>query len=188
MARLKSPEKRTAILDAAACEIAESGLGAPTAKIAERAGIAGGTLFTYFATKEELFNELYIELKREVYLRVNAEFPHRRSLERRARHIWTTYLDWAIESPAKRRASVQLNVSDIITPETRARTAEGRQAIDLTLTELSKREALRSLPTGFVAAAMSAMQDATMEFIARQPKHRERLIEQAFAVFWRAMR
>ena len=39
-------------------EIAEVGLGAPTAKIARRAGVAAGTLFTYFANKEELLNEL----------------------------------------------------------------------------------------------------------------------------------
>ena len=58
MARVRSPEKRSAILRAAVHEIAEVGLGAPTAKIAGRAGVAAGTLFTYFANKEELLNEL----------------------------------------------------------------------------------------------------------------------------------
>jgi AcrR family transcriptional regulator len=67
MARIKSPEKRSAILQAAVREIAEAGLGAPTAKIARRAGLAAGTLFTYFANKEKLLNELYFELKIEVY-------------------------------------------------------------------------------------------------------------------------
>jgi AcrR family transcriptional regulator len=54
MARARSPEKRSAILQAAVGEIAEAGLGAPTAKIAKRAGVAAGTLFLYFANKEEL--------------------------------------------------------------------------------------------------------------------------------------
>jgi len=62
MARVKSPEKRSAILEVAVHEIADTGLGAPTAKIAQRAGIAAGTLFTYFSNKEELLNELYLEL------------------------------------------------------------------------------------------------------------------------------
>jgi hypothetical protein len=35
---------------------------------------------------------------------------------------------------------------------------------------------------------MAAMQEATMEFIAKQPKQREELIERAFQVFWRAVR
>jgi AcrR family transcriptional regulator len=88
MARIKSPEKRSAILQAAVREIAEVGLGAPTAKIARRAGLAAGTLFTYFANKEELLNELYLELKIEVYRRVNTNFPRRANLEQRARHVW----------------------------------------------------------------------------------------------------
>ena len=188
MARLKSPEKRIAILDAAVHEIAEAGLGAPTAKIAKRAGVAEGTLFTYFANKEELLNELYFELKIEVYKRLNANFPHKGSLERRAWHVWSSFLDWAIEFPEKRKTSVQLNVSDVVTPETRARTATERAAIDAALSELEAREALRGLPTGFAAAAMSAMQEATMDLIAKHPKQRKALSERAFKFFWRALR
>jgi len=188
MARVRSPEKRSAILQAAVYEIAEVGLGAPTANIAKRAGVAAGTLFTYFASKEELLNEVYLELKVEVYARINADFPHKGSLERRARHIWSSSLDWAIEFPEKRKVSVQLNVSDVITPETRARTAAQRGTVDTTLSELGTRGALRGLPAGFGAATMSAMQEATMDFIAKQPKQRKELIERAFQVFWRAVR
>jgi len=90
MARVRSPEKRSAILQAAVREIADLGLSAPTAKIAKRAGVAAGTLFTYFANKEELLNQLFLELKGEVYTRVNANFPYKASLGRRARHIWSS--------------------------------------------------------------------------------------------------
>lgn len=168
-------------------EIAEAGLGASTGNIARRAGVAAGTLFTYFANKEELLNELYLELKMEVYDRVNANFPHKASLERRARHVWSNFLDWAVELPEKRKVSVQLNVSDVITPETRARTAANRGAIDATLSELGRRGALRGLPKGFGAAMMSAMQEATMDFIAQKPKQRGELIERTFQVLWRAL-
>lgn len=188
MARVRSPEKRNAILQAAVHEIAEVGLGAATAKIARRAGVASGTLFTYFANKEELLNELYLELKGEVYRRLNAEFPHNASLERRARHIWSTVLDWAIEFPEKRKASMQLHLSDLITPETRTKTAAQRGTIDRTLAELGTRGALRGLPAGFAAATMAAMQEATTDFIAKQPKQRKQLMERGFQVFWRALR
>jgi AcrR family transcriptional regulator len=188
MARLKSTEKRGAILDAAVREIAEAGLGAATAKIAGSAGLASGTLFTYFANKEELLNELYFELKMEVYARVNAGFPHKASLERRARHIWLSFLDWAIEFPEKRKASVLLNVSDLITTETRQRTVAERSTIDTTLEELGRRGALRGLPSGFAGATMAAMQEATMDFIAKYPRRRAELAERGFQVFWRAVR
>src|SRR5580692_8806231 len=175
MARVRSPEKRSAILRAAVYEIAEAGLGAPTAKIAGRAGVAAGTLFTYFANKEALLNELYLELKSEVYTRVNADFPHHGSLERRTRHIWSSFLDWAIEFPEKRKVSAQLNVSDVITAATRKKAGAARGAIDETLRGLSRRGARHGLPPGFAAATMAALQEATMEFIARQPRQRKQL-------------
>lgn len=52
MARPLSEEKRNAILMAAAENVATDGLAARTAKIATAAGVAEGTVFTYFATKE----------------------------------------------------------------------------------------------------------------------------------------
>jgi AcrR family transcriptional regulator len=188
MARVRSSEKSNAILQAAVHEIAKTGLGAPTAKIARRAGIAAGTLFTYFANKEELLNELYLELKVEVYTRINANFPHNADLDLRVAHVWSSFLDWAIEFPEKRKVSAQLNVSDLITPETRARTALERGAVDATFSELGRRQALRGLPAGFAAATMAAMQEATMDFIAKQPKQGKELKERAFQVLWRALR
>jgi AcrR family transcriptional regulator len=188
MARAKNPDKRIAILEAAVHEIAETGLGASTANVARRAGVAAGTLFTYFANKKELLNELYLQLKVEAYARINANFPHKADLERRARHVWLGYLDWSIEFPEKRKVSMQLNVSDVITPETRARTAEARQNIDATLRELGSRDAVRALPEGFAAALMASLQEATMEFVARQPDRREDLTREAFQIFWRALR
>jgi AcrR family transcriptional regulator len=188
MARVKSPEKRAAILRAAVRELANSGLGAPTRKIATRAGVAAGTLFTYFPNKQALLNELYLELKGEAYARVNAKFPGKGSLERRARHIWSSYLEWAIEFPEKRKVSVQLNVSDVITHDTREKTAAAGGAVRQTLSELDRRAALRGLPAGFASATMSALQEAAMEFVGRQPRRRKQLMARGFQAFWRALR
>jgi hypothetical protein len=35
---------------------------------------------------------------------------------------------------------------------------------------------------------MGAMQEITMDFIAKEPKRREEIVERAFHVFWRALR
>ena len=188
MARLRSPEKRRAILEAAVVEIADAGLGAATAKIAARAGVAEGTLFTYFANKDELLNELYVELKLEVYERLNTGFPHSASLERRAWHVWSSSLGWSIEFPQKRKVSLLLNLSAVVTPESRARLAEPRSVMDVMFAELGSREALRGLPAGYAAALMASVQEATMDFIAKGVRQRKALVERGFALFWRAVR
>jgi AcrR family transcriptional regulator len=184
MARPKSPEKRQAILDSAIRAIAQSGLGASTASIAKGAAIAEGTLFTYFSTKDDLFNELYIELKTEVYRRINANFPHQARLRDRARHIWTEYLHWAIASPSARKASAQLNLCEIVTPKTRDRLIADRGPIEEVISEVSKRGAFESLPPSFAAAAMAAMQQAVLDTIVTHPKQKASLIEDGFNTFW----
>jgi AcrR family transcriptional regulator len=60
LARPKSDKKRKAILNAAVELFADKGIAhAPTSAISACAGVAEGTLFTYFKTKDELLNELY---------------------------------------------------------------------------------------------------------------------------------
>lgn len=185
MARAKSPEKRQAILRAAVREIAQAGLGASTAKIAKGAVLAEGTLFTYFPTKDDLLNELYIELKSELYHCINANFPHEAALRERAWHVWTEYLHWAIDRPDERKVSLQLNVSDVVTPRTRERIGSQSGAVAKTLSEVATRGAFRDLPPGFASSAMLAMQEAVMDTVTRRPRQKAVLIEKGFEAFWR---
>lgn len=53
MARPKSEDKKQALLEAATAAFAQSGIAASTSAIARSAGVAEGTLFRYFATKDE---------------------------------------------------------------------------------------------------------------------------------------
>ncbi len=185
MARARSAEKREAILRSAAREIAKVGLGASTARIAAGAELAEGTLFTYFATKDDLFNELYVELKSETYRRIHIEFPREGPLRERAQHIWTAYLRWAMEKPEDREVSVLLNLCSQITAETRKSLEALHGPIQKTVDELSKVGSFAGLPKGFAASAMIAMQEAVLETAAKHPRGKEKLIQQAFAAFWR---
>ncbi len=185
MARARSPEKRQAILDAAVREIAQAGLGASTARIAKSANLAEGTLFTYFTTKDELLNELYLALKSEVYRRINTALPHGAGLRERARHVWTESLYWAMEMPDARKASLQLHVSDVVTAATRNRIVAERGAVEQTMSEVGTCGAFKDLPPGFASSAMGAMQEAVMDSVAAKPRQKALLIDRAFDAFWR---
>jgi AcrR family transcriptional regulator len=185
MARARSPEKRQALLQSAVREIAEAGLGVSTAKIAKGAGLAEGTMFTYFASKNDLLNELYIDLKSETYRLIHLNFPHQAGLRERAQHIWTEYLHWAIEKPEERKVSVLLNLSAVISAATRDQVNAERGTVAQTLGELDERGAFKDLPPGFASSSMLAMQEAVMEMAAKKPRQKAKLVEQAFNAFWR---
>jgi AcrR family transcriptional regulator len=185
MARALSPEKRRLILESATREIAEKGLAASIAAIAKGAGLAEGTIFTYFSSKDDLLNELYVSLKTEAYGRIHAGFPNDAALRERAQHIWTEYLRWAMEKPFERKVSLLLNLSSIISPVNRERVDTKRGAVSQTLREIEQHGLFRELPAGFASSAMRAMQEAVMETIGESRRNRERLIGNAFKAFWR---
>src|ERR1700741_1765587 len=119
MARPLSEDKRTAILEAATEVVAVLGVSAPTAKIAKGAGVAEGTLFTYFANKDELLNRLYLELKMDLRDAMMTGYPAGNSLIDRNRHVWDRFIGWGSAHPLKRRALRQLVVSDRITEQSK---------------------------------------------------------------------
>ena len=81
MARPKSEDKRNGILDAATHVFAERGLtAAPTSEISEQAGVAEGTLFTYFNTKDGLINALCREIKLELADAMMSDFPRKKKV------------------------------------------------------------------------------------------------------------
>lgn len=61
-------DKKQIILNAALKLFVEQGFhGTPTSKIAKEAGVANGTLFHHFNTKDELIVALYLHLKSKMY-------------------------------------------------------------------------------------------------------------------------
>src|ERR1700724_4494483 len=154
MARPLSEDKRTAILEAAAEVVATLGVSAPTAKIAQQAGVADGTLFTYFANKDELLNRLYLELKMDLRDAMMTGYPAGKSLIDRNRHVWDRYIGWGSATPQKRRAMRQLAVSDRITEESRKLVADAVGEVDEMMRECAAGGAMRRQPPSFVSAIM----------------------------------
>src|SRR5882672_9607253 len=119
MARPKSEDKRNAILNAAIEVFAERGLGAATSAISGTAGVAEGTLFTYFKTKDKLINALYREIKLELADAMMSGFPRKQRVRTRLRHVWDGYVNWGIANPKQRKVLAQLQVSEVLTEESR---------------------------------------------------------------------
>jgi AcrR family transcriptional regulator len=187
MARPKSEDKRNAILAAATEVIAEQGLGAPTARIAKLAGVAEGTLFTYFDNKDALLNALYLDIKRELREVMMASYPKQASVRERAQYVWDKFVDWGVAQPQKRRAMAQLAVSERLTEHTRTSGMNAFAHINEMIQTSVASGALRDHPPAFVAAIMSALAETTMDFIVREPDEAQRYRQAGFEAFWNAI-
>jgi AcrR family transcriptional regulator len=169
MARPKSKDKRDALMVAATRVIVAQGLSAPTAVIAREAGISNGSLFTYFDTKADLFNQLYLELKTGMATTSLAAFSKEASPREQLRLMWSNWTGWATANPDARRALAVLGVSDDITDETRAAARQAMAEVGGVLERARAQGPMRDAPSAFVGALMDSLAEATMDFMIDDP-------------------
>jgi AcrR family transcriptional regulator len=186
MARPRSEDKRAAILAAATRVIAREGLGAPTAAIAKEARVSNGSLFTYFETKADLLNALYIELKTgraEAALEgISAAKPITR---KQSLQSWSNTLHWAVAHPDKRRALTHLGVSPDITPATRQKGHVIMADVARMIDAARANGPMKNAPLEFVVGMMTAVSDATIDFMVRDKANAEKHCLAGFEAFHR---
>jgi AcrR family transcriptional regulator len=169
MARPKSEGKREAILSAAAAVFAERGLSAPTSAISKAAGIAEGTLFTYFPTKDDLLNALYRQLKLELADVLMSGFARKKDVRAKLRHIWDAFVKFGVANPGRRKVLAQLQVSGKLAQETEAVGAAPFVEVEAMAREAIAQGTIRDFPLEFIIAMMEALTQAAIELMAANP-------------------
>jgi len=187
MARPRSDEKREAIMAAAIRIIAAQGLSAPTALIAKEAGVSNGALFTYFETKSDLVNQLYLHLKGGMAQATMSDLPVDATLRGQMRHVWDRWVQWAMAHPQERKALAYVAVSHDLTEATRAAASESYAGIATLLERSRAQGALRDAPLMFVGALVLALLDATVNYMAQDEAHAPAHAATGFDALWRIL-
>jgi AcrR family transcriptional regulator len=186
LARPKSDKKRKAILNAAVELFADKGIAhAPTSAISACAGVAEGTLFTYFKTKDELLNELYREMRLEID-REMADYPFAADARSRLRFVWDRFLDMAKKYPKRLKVQQQLRGSGRLLKD-----AEAPNTVIMELLHTTKEGAeMGGLPHAsaeYLVLMFRAQAEATAEFIAAHRELESVSRELGFRLIWRAL-
>jgi AcrR family transcriptional regulator len=186
VARPKSETKRNAILDAATRVFAERGLtAAPTSEISKQAGIAEGTLFTYFKTKDDLINALFREIKLEQADAIMSGFPRKKSVRTRLRHVWDGYVSWGMKNPEQRKVLSQLQVSGMLSKQSLE--AGGAPYVEMhnTTRDAIEQHILRAdLPIELISKMLAASAEATMDLIVLKSGMANKYRNGGFEIYW----
>jgi AcrR family transcriptional regulator len=112
---VKIKNKKEAIMESALELFTTEGFdNTSTASISKNAGVATGTLFTYFENKVDLINELYLSTKKELFgVLLPVEVPDEFTIDF-ARKIWSTMIRWGLDNPTKMRFIIQYSSSPYI--------------------------------------------------------------------------
>ena len=186
MARPRSDKKRKAILDAAVEVFAEKGIAhAPTSAISACAGVAEGTLFTYFKTKDDLLNELYREMRMEID-REMADYPFTADVRTRLLFVWDRFLDMAMKYPERLKVQQQLRTSGRLLKD-----AEAPNTVIMELLHTTKEGAeIGGIPHAsaeYLVLMFRAQTEASAEFIAAHRELEAESRELGFRLIWRAL-
>lgn len=110
----KKAQKRSALLQAALELFAEQGFnGSSTALIARRAGVASGTLFFHFKSKEELIHALFREVRMKMESQVLENFPAGTPLRERLLRTLANFLRYFLENPSEFKFAEQYHFSPL---------------------------------------------------------------------------
>ena len=187
MARPLSPEKHHALLQAATAAVAEQGVLATTSSIAKRAGVAEGTLFTYFDGKDALLQALYLHLKQSLCDSVMPDYPHQGDHRQRLQHVFQGYVGWGLAHPLGRSAMARLSASGLITEDTRNQGAEPFMAIFRMLEEAVQQGVLVQAPLTFLSSLIEHIADITIEYVGKHPDDAGHYRALGFDMVWKAL-
>ncbi len=186
-------DKRNDILQAALELIAERGFhGAPMAEIAEKAGVAAGTIYRYFDSKEVLITELYRELEEEIGAVLRKDYPIKRPLRERFLYLISGLLRYFILHPLHFRYMEQYFNSPygIALHRDRLLGKSDNQDILMDIFERGiEQHAIKRLPKAVLFSLafgpmISLMRDHVMGFVVLEPP----LIDQITEACWDAIK
>ncbi|MCE1225248.1 MAG: TetR/AcrR family transcriptional regulator [Geobacteraceae bacterium] len=99
---MESTDKRIAVIQATIELVAEYGFhGSPMSQVAKRAGVAAGTIYHYFESKDALIESSYAHLEEELIASIKQGYCEEGPVQERFMHIGRALVDNFIAFPMK---------------------------------------------------------------------------------------
>src|SRR5690349_265812 len=185
MTRQKTQEKETAILEAAIAVFAERGFwNTPTSLISKTAGIADGTLFTYFGTKDELIHAVYLGIKRELAAVLLEGLAEGMSDRDTMAHFWNCYIDWGVAHPDKYAVVRQIYESGVLSADVLAQGIDAFGEIEQRTTRAIAQAGVHQYPSTYLGALIDSQVNTTIQFIVTNPDSDINYKKIGFDILW----
>lgn len=181
-------DKQKEILNAALKLFVEFGFhGTPTSKIAKEAGVANGTLFHYYSTKEDLILALYKDIKSRLTEYMYGQVNVGNSLEQVFRSIFLNTLDWAQDHKEEYYFVQQFNMSPFLSliPKEEI-TRQAKPHLDMIQTGI-KNKILKPLPAEFIYSLISSHIYGLSQYLSASdlsPQKQKKLISDSYDMIW----
>lgn len=182
--------KRERLIECAIRLFAADGINATsTGAIAKAAGVAAGTLFNYFATKEELIKSAYVECKKGMACTIQADVDPELRFETMIRTTWSRAIAWSLEHPERHDFMHQFaGLPDWHDEVLEEQLAAEMKFFHTALDAAQQRGEVVRLDVRYLQTLFAAWYDGTVRYIRTiPPAERPALIDASIEMFWRAL-
>ena len=180
-------EKKDKIFDAALNLFTTKGFhGTPTSEIAKIAGVANGTLFHYFKTKEDLINNLYLNVKNDMVEESVNGIENIESLKLKLEFLGSKTIQWAMSNPQKIFFIQQYMYSPYITTNTQEEVDKIKEVyINLIQSGIDKGE-IRDIPVELIYIIATQQLFGMIQYLVINPEkyHDSKFMNIAFNLFY----
>jgi AcrR family transcriptional regulator len=182
-------DKRKDILAAALKLFVENGFhGTPTSRIAKEAGVANGTLFHYYPTKEDLIVSLYIDIKTRMGEYLYRHTEHQQGPKATFRSQFTEVILWSLEHRNEFYFLQQFQSSPFTALLSEEDVKKQLSKSCHEIEEAIKAKAIRARDAEFILALMGSHVFGLSHYLTKtklSKKKQMELIEDGFEMLWK---
>lgn len=182
----KDDEKLKAIAQATLTLVEQAGLsGLTMPAIARRAGVATGTLYVYYASKDELLTALYEQAKTALTARVLQGVDPAAPFRTRFQQMWRSLLDNRLQHAAEMVFMEQYSNSPWFSESSRALSARLMTDFTAPIEAAKAQQILKDVPTPMLLNAMAgSVRDTAGLLRSGTLEASDAHLAMAFGLFW----
>jgi AcrR family transcriptional regulator len=171
--------------------VADGFHGTPTAKIAAEAGVANGTLFYHYKTKDDLVVALYNKIKDEHANNVQAFINRDDFITTKFRNIFIHSVNWALTNRDKFYYIQQFNFSPhlaLVSPETLEQHTIGYAGF---IEEGVRKKLLKQQPVSLIIAMLNGHVYGIYQYLIANKfdeAEKEKIINEGYDMLWDMMK
>lgn len=185
-------DKQKQILAAALKLFVEHGFhGTPTSKIAEDAGVANGTLFHYYKTKDDLVVGLYSHIKEELATAMSAIIHDGDFITPKFRNTFTHTLHWALHNREKFYYIQQFERSPHMAKISKEAMEQQGLALTKLIDEALKKKLLQSHPRDLIVTLFNSQIFGIYQYLTSgefAPDEERRIITEGYEMVWEMLK
>lgn len=168
MARIKDENKIRQIHEAALKLVLKTGFSSlKMADVAKEAGLATGTLYVYYVSKESLINALYVETKKEIVSVLLNPENQGESVYKTFKNMWNAYFEFCMRHLDKMIFAEQFLFSGLISPENIKLTEEFLAPLDDFLLQAMALGLIREMDVQILKAHMSGSLHEIVKYLSK---------------------